>query len=89
MEATGTVTQGAAPRAITFGDVARDHIRAHRASWRNTKLAPQWDSTLRAHSEPALGAKFAALLFVSSGASDANDAWTQLTPCHMRPARSH
>jgi integrase len=48
--------RAAAPKATTFGDVARDYIRAHRASWRNAKHALQWDSTLRTYAEPVFGA---------------------------------
>jgi integrase len=48
--------KAAAPKVATFGDVARDYIRAHRASWRNPKHGAQWDSTLRTYAEPVFGA---------------------------------
>jgi integrase len=49
-------SQAVAATVTTFGDVARDYIRAHRASWRNPKHGAQWDSTLRTYAEPVFGA---------------------------------
>jgi integrase len=41
--------------AMTFGGVAGMYIRAHEASWRNTKHRQQWMNTLRDYVLPAIG----------------------------------
>lgn len=46
----------AASRVQTFADCAGAYIRAHRASWRNSKHAGQWESTLARYAFPELGA---------------------------------
>lgn len=42
-------------RAVTFDDAAADYIKAHRASWKNTKHAQQWKNTLKAYASPVIG----------------------------------
>jgi integrase len=44
-----------AAKAITFDACAEAYIAAHRAAWRNTKHAGQWNATLRTYVSPAIG----------------------------------
>ena len=47
--------QAAAAKSKTFEQCARDYVKAHRASWRNTKHAGQWESTLETYAYPKIG----------------------------------
>jgi len=42
-------------RALTFQQCGEAYIEAHRPSWRSTKHAAQWTSTLKAHAYPVFG----------------------------------
>jgi integrase len=44
-----------AAKAITFKDAAEQYIKSHRAAWRNTKHAGQWNATLATYAEPIIG----------------------------------
>jgi integrase len=44
-----------AAKAITFKEAAASYIASHRAGWRNTKHAAQWESTLSTYAGPFLG----------------------------------
>jgi integrase len=44
-----------AARAMTFRQCAEAYIDAHRAGWRNSKHAGQWEATLGAYAYPILG----------------------------------
>ena len=44
-------------RQTTFRDVAKDYIADHRAGWRNTKHAQQWENTLEQYAFPKIGDK--------------------------------
>jgi integrase len=44
-----------AAKALTFKDAATAFIAGHRAGWRNTKHAAQWESTLAAYVFPVFG----------------------------------
>ena len=43
-------------RAITFGECAERYIAAHRAGWKNSKHAAQWESTIATYAKPIIGA---------------------------------
>jgi integrase len=43
--------------AITFAQVAKDFITAHRAGWSNEKHADQWETTLETYAGPVIGDK--------------------------------
>jgi integrase len=43
-------------RLLTFDEAAAKYIEAHRAGWRNTKHAAQWEATLKAYASPTIGA---------------------------------
>jgi len=43
-------------RAITFGECADRYIAAHRAGWKNSKHAAQWESTIATYAKPIIGA---------------------------------
>jgi integrase len=45
-----------AAKAITFKECSETYIKAHRAGWRNTKHAAQWEATLATYAEPIVGA---------------------------------
>jgi integrase len=45
-----------AAKSITFKQCADGYINAHRAGWRNSKHASQWEATLKTYAEPTLGA---------------------------------
>ena len=45
-----------AAKAVTFKQCAEKYIAAHRAGWRNTKHAAQWETTLATYAYPAVGA---------------------------------
>ena len=47
--------QRAKLRAVTFGDVASQYLRAHERSWRNPAHRAQWRSTLDAYVLPVFG----------------------------------
>lgn len=48
----------AEPETIpTFTSCAARYIRAHRRSWKNTKHARQWVSTLKTYARPVIGSK--------------------------------
>ncbi len=47
----------AAAGAVTFSQVAKEYIAAHRAGWRNAKHGDQWANTLRDYAEPVIGSK--------------------------------
>ena len=51
-KATGRLAAG---RSKSFKDCAEAYIKAHRASWRNSKHASQWESTLSTYAFPELG----------------------------------
>jgi integrase len=44
-----------AAKAITFKQCAATYIKAHRAGWRNSKHAAQWEATLDTYAEPIIG----------------------------------
>lgn len=44
-----------AARAVTFEACADQHIKAHRAAWRNEKHAAQWESTLQTYAYLIIG----------------------------------
>ena len=50
-----TQEQLEAAKAITFKQCAATYIRAHRAGWRNSKHAAQWEATLNTYAEPIIG----------------------------------
>ena len=41
---------------MTFNQVRRSYITAHRAGWRNDKHAGQWEATLATYAAPVIGA---------------------------------
>ena len=43
-----------AAQAITFGEVAKTYITAHKAGWRNGKHKAQWENTLKSHAAPIM-----------------------------------
>lgn len=43
-------------RSMTFDQCASAYIAAHKDGWRNSKHAAQWESTLRLHASPVIGA---------------------------------
>jgi len=43
-------------RSMTFDQCATAYIAAHKDGWRNSKHAAQWESTLRLHASPVIGA---------------------------------
>jgi integrase len=43
-------------KALTFKECAESYVKAHRAGWRNSKHAAQWDATLKSYAEPIIGA---------------------------------
>jgi integrase len=45
----------AAAKTLTFKECAEKYVAAHRAGWRNSKHASQWDATLRTYAEPVIG----------------------------------
>ncbi|MEW9899732.1 integrase arm-type DNA-binding domain-containing protein [Chitinivorax sp. PXF-14] len=45
----------AAARLMTFDDCAAAYIKAHRAGWKNSKHAQQWENTLAAYASPVFG----------------------------------
>jgi integrase len=44
-----------AAKTITFKESAASYIASHRAGWRNSKHAAQWEATLRTYAEPFIG----------------------------------
>jgi integrase len=44
-----------AAKAISFKECAARHIASHRAGWRNSKHAAQWQATLATYAEPVIG----------------------------------
>src|SRR5262249_21969133 len=44
-----------AAKTITFKECAARYIASHRAGWRNTKHATQWQATLAMYAEPVIG----------------------------------
>ena len=53
--AARTQEQLEAAKAITFKQCAATYIKAHRAGWRNSKHAAQWEATLNTYAEPIIG----------------------------------
>jgi integrase len=49
-------TQLDAAKAMTFRQCADAYIAAHRAGWRNSKHAAQWEATLATYAGPIIGA---------------------------------
>lgn len=45
-----------AAKAVTFEECAAAYIGGHKAGWRNTKHAAQWDATLATYVYPIIGA---------------------------------
>ena len=45
-----------AAKAVTFMECADSYIKAHRAGWRNSKHAAQWETTLKTYAGPVIGA---------------------------------
>jgi integrase len=45
-----------AAKAVTFGQCAESYIKSHRAGWRSTKHAAQWEATLVKYAKPVIGA---------------------------------
>ena len=54
--ATRTRERLGAAKMVTFKQCAESYIKAHRAGWRNTKHAAQWEATLATYAEPIIGA---------------------------------
>jgi integrase len=46
----------ASRRAVTFADAAERYLAAHSGGWRNAKHRQQWETTLREHAGPRIGA---------------------------------
>ncbi|MCJ2044762.1 integrase arm-type DNA-binding domain-containing protein [Methylobacterium sp. J-078] len=44
-----------AAKAMTFAECASAYIESHKAGWRNTKHAAQWQATLNTYANPAFG----------------------------------
>jgi integrase len=44
-----------AAKALTFKECAEKYTAAHRAGWRNTKHAAQWEATLKTYVDPIIG----------------------------------
>lgn len=44
-------------QAVTFDDVSKEYIDAHRAGWKNAKHASQWTNTLATYASPTIGTK--------------------------------
>lgn len=57
LEAKAAEKTAAKARQLTFRDVAKDYIDAHRPGWRNAKHAQQWENTLAAYAFPEIGDK--------------------------------
>jgi integrase len=55
-DAARTTSCTAIAAAPSFDDCARAYIAAHRDGWRNAKHAQQWETTLRLHASPMIGA---------------------------------
>ena len=49
--------QDAVALATTFDEVADEYIKTHKAGWKNTKHAQQWENTLAAYASPIIGKK--------------------------------
>jgi integrase len=45
-----------AAKAVSFTQCGEAYIKAHRAGWRNSKHAAQWESTLATYAKPIIGA---------------------------------
>ena len=43
-------------QSMTFDECSQAYIAAHKDGWRNSKHAAQWESTLRLHASPVIGA---------------------------------
>jgi integrase len=55
-EATAAAAEAAAVRAITFRDVAEDHLATHASGWSHPKHKAQWISSLATYAYPVIGA---------------------------------
>ncbi len=58
--AARSALQAATARAVTFKTLAEQYIEAHEASWKNSKHAAQWTSTLTQYAFPVLGSMLVA-----------------------------
>lgn len=54
-DAERDATRLAITKTVTFSECAESYIRAHRAGWRNSTHASQWENTLRAYANPHIG----------------------------------
>lgn len=54
-KAAHSALKAAQARAVTFKTLAEQYIEAHEASWKNSKHAAQWSSTLTQYAFPVLG----------------------------------
>ena len=55
LTASKAAQQDASIKGITFADAARRYIDAHAPSWRNTKHASQWATTMATFANPVFG----------------------------------
>lgn len=44
-------------KAISFDIAAAEYVKTHKAAWKNTKHAQQWENTLAAYASPIIGSK--------------------------------
>ena len=55
LETRKAARAGRAAAGITFAEAAAGYVAAHRAGWRSTKHAKQWEATLAAYVFPTIG----------------------------------
>lgn len=71
-------------QATKFEDIAKDYIAAHKISWRNSKHAAQWLSTLQTYAFPKIGSKSPREITVEDILSILSPIWSTKTETASR-----
>ena len=73
----------------TFRDIAKDYLAIHSDSWKNSKHAAQWPSTLETYVYPIIGPVRARSSSAANTPSSAARCKHRITVCWLTPIARH
>lgn len=76
--------RAAEAHATTFDEAAAEYIKTHKAAWKNTKHAQQWENTLSAYASPIIGSKSVGVVTTEDVLRILKPIWTSKTETASR-----
>ena len=76
--------KAAEAHATTFDEAAAEYIKTHKAGWKNTKHAQQWENTIAAYASPIIGTKSVGLVTTEDVLRILKPIWTTKTETAAR-----